>query len=87
MYENMATPETSINAVKILSKSLLGLKSPKPTVESEVKAKYITIMVVCVGSKLSMSLYSMKNSWSMSPRSYAIYLHESAIIMNIIPTK
>ena len=37
--EKIATPEMSIKETKILSKSLLGLKSPNPTVESEVSAK------------------------------------------------
>ena len=39
IYENIATPETSIKEVKILSKSLLGLKSPNPTVDKLVNAK------------------------------------------------
>ena len=37
--EKMATPLISINETKILSKSLLGLKSPNPTVDKEVSAK------------------------------------------------
>ena len=36
IYENTATPKTSITTMKSLSKSLLGLKSPKPVVDKEV---------------------------------------------------
>ena len=39
IYEKMATPLNITIAVKILSKSLLGTKSPKPTVVSEVNEK------------------------------------------------
>jgi len=39
IYEKIATPDTSIKDVNNLSKSLLGLKSPKPTVDRLVKAK------------------------------------------------
>jgi len=39
--EKMATPKRSIIAMKSLSMSLLGFKSPRPTVEREVKEKYI----------------------------------------------
>jgi len=49
MYEKIATPKTSIKEVNILSKSLLGLKSPKPTVDRDVKAKYTPIIVVVKG--------------------------------------
>jgi len=45
----MATPKRRMNAQKILSKSFLGLKSPNPTVDSEVKAKYITTTVISIG--------------------------------------
>ena len=41
----METPVRSTIEVKSLSKSLLGLKSPNPTVDREVNAKYIMIMV------------------------------------------
>jgi len=44
-----------MQAVHILSKSLLGLKSPKPTVDNEVNAKYIAIIVVYLGSLASIS--------------------------------
>jgi hypothetical protein len=39
MYEKIATPNISPKAMKILSKSLFGWKSPKPTVVKEVKEK------------------------------------------------
>jgi len=39
--EKIATPKRRTNAPITLSRSLLGAKSPNPTVESEVKAKYI----------------------------------------------
>lgn len=38
-YEKVATPLINKIATKILSSSLLGTKSPKPTVERLVKAK------------------------------------------------
>ena len=46
IYEKTDTPVRRSSAVKILSKSLLGLKSPKPTVDNDVKAKYTIIMVI-----------------------------------------
>ena len=46
IYEKIATPKRSINATKTLSKSLLGFKSPNPTVDREVKAKYINNSVL-----------------------------------------
>jgi len=45
----MATPKRRMNAQNILSKSFLGFKSPNPTVDSEVKAKYITNIVISIG--------------------------------------
>jgi hypothetical protein len=39
MYEKTETPVRRSSAVISLSRSLLGLKSPKPTVDKEVKAK------------------------------------------------
>tara|TARA_B110000285_G_scaffold211340_1_gene253949 strand:- start:368 stop:514 length:147 start_codon:yes stop_codon:yes gene_type:complete len=42
MYENIETPKRRIKAHKSLSASLLGLKSPNPTVDRDVKAKYMT---------------------------------------------
>ena len=39
MYEKMATPNISITPHTSLSKSLLGCKSPRPTVDSDVRAK------------------------------------------------
>jgi hypothetical protein len=39
MYENMATPARSTKAHMILSKLLTGYKSPKPTVDRDVKEK------------------------------------------------
>ena len=62
MYENIATPKTSIKEVNILSKSLLGLKSPKPTVDNDVNAKYKAIIVIDFGSLSSKLLYVIKNS-------------------------
>ena len=44
-FEKIITPPRSIMAPNNLSKSLLGVKSPKPTVEIEVIAKYIAIIV------------------------------------------
>ena len=38
----METPNNKINAHMSLSRSLLGLKSPNPTVDKEVNAKYMT---------------------------------------------
>ena len=38
--ENVATPKTMTTEQRHLSKSERGLKSPKPTVERVVKAKY-----------------------------------------------
>ena len=40
MYENIDTPPNMTNAVKTLSESLLGTKSPNPTVVSDVNEKY-----------------------------------------------
>ena len=45
IYENIATPNTSIHEVISLSASLLGWKSPNPVVDKEVKAKYKLISV------------------------------------------
>ena len=39
-YENIATPKSRINAQMKHSISFSGCKSPKPTVERDVKAKY-----------------------------------------------
>jgi hypothetical protein len=41
IYEKIATPITNKNAMKILSSSALGWKSPNPTVARLVNAKYI----------------------------------------------
>ena len=43
--------------IKILSMSLLGLKSPNPTVDKEVNAKYIMIMVFYPDEYLSILKY------------------------------
>jgi hypothetical protein len=48
MYEKIATPNIRTNAQMTLSMSFLGAKSPNPTVDSEVKEKYITIMVLSI---------------------------------------
>ena len=37
IYENIATPNINMKETKIRSKSLLGCRSPKPTVDNEVK--------------------------------------------------
>ena len=42
--EKTATPSKSPMAVNTLSVSLLGWKSPKPTVVSDVKAKYSNLV-------------------------------------------
>ena len=39
IIENMATPKRRIMEQQIRSKSLRGWKSPKPTVDKDVKAK------------------------------------------------
>lgn len=44
-YENMATPPIKTKAPTDLSKLDLGVKSPKPTVESVVNPKYRPIIV------------------------------------------
>ena len=44
-FEKIMTPPISMIAPSNLSISLRGVKSPKPTVESEVIAKYIVIRV------------------------------------------
>jgi len=36
--EKIATPKSSIKAPKMRSKSLLGVKSPNPTVDKDVNA-------------------------------------------------
>ena len=41
IYEKIATPNNNIKAMKIRSKSLFGYKSPNPTVDRDVNAKYI----------------------------------------------
>ena len=41
----MATPKRRMKAQNSLSEFDLGLKSPKPTVDREVNAKYIMIIV------------------------------------------
>ena len=38
MYEKMATPKRRMKEQTTLSESLLGLKSPNPTVDKEVNA-------------------------------------------------
>ena len=38
-YEKMATPNSKMNAVSILSELFLGYMSPNPTVDREVNAK------------------------------------------------
>jgi len=49
MIEKMATPKSKTNEQHNRSKSLLGWKSPKPTVDKEVNAKYVTMTVIYVG--------------------------------------
>tara|TARA_B110000285_G_C15039611_1_gene571132 strand:+ start:834 stop:1016 length:183 start_codon:yes stop_codon:yes gene_type:complete len=49
IYEKTATPNKSIAHVKILSGLDLGLKSPKPTVDRDVKEKYVIIMAFSYG--------------------------------------
>ena len=39
--EKIATPNRRMNAQTNLSELLLGWKSPKPTVDKEVKEKYV----------------------------------------------
>jgi len=39
IYENIATPKRSITEHIILSSSLYGRKSPKPTVDKDVNEK------------------------------------------------
>jgi hypothetical protein len=46
MYENTATPNKRIAATTTLSKSLLGFKSPNPTVERDVNDQYYKIRVI-----------------------------------------
>jgi hypothetical protein len=41
IYENIKTPNSNSIEPNALSKSFTGLKSPSPTVESDVKAKYV----------------------------------------------
>jgi len=48
MYENIDTPKSSIADPKSLSVSLLGQKSPKPTVDNDVNAKYIEIVTFSI---------------------------------------
>ena len=50
IIENIATPNRRMNPPNVLSRSLCGCKSPNPTVESEVKAKYTTAIVISNGS-------------------------------------
>ena len=52
MYEKQATPISRMKVIMSLSISLLGLKSPKPTVDSVVNMKYITTEIL---SKLDLS--------------------------------
>lgn len=49
MYEKMATPKKRTKAPTSLSRSLRGLKSPKPTVDKEVKAKYVVMTDISAG--------------------------------------
>lgn len=56
MIERMATPNTIINDPAIRSILLLGWKSPNPTVERVVKAKYTIINVYFL------------NEWSSTPK-------------------
>jgi hypothetical protein len=39
--EKIITPKRSMSEAAILSRSLLGCKSPKPTVDRDEKAKYM----------------------------------------------
>ena len=43
MIEKTATPKRSMKAVMNLSMSLLGWKSPRPTVDRDVNPKYVTM--------------------------------------------
>jgi len=45
MYETISTPHNKVNIVTNLSEVFLGVKSPKPTVVSDVQAKYTIISV------------------------------------------
>ena len=47
MYENTATPNSKMKEHINLSKSLRGAKSPKPTVDSDVKLKYNDVRALC----------------------------------------
>lgn len=60
MYEKMATPNKSINAPKNLSTFPLGVKSPNPTVERLVNAKY-RLMIKLLEVFASANPYSAKN--------------------------
>lgn len=44
--EKIATPNSRIKAQNSRSASLLGWKSPKPTVEREVNAKQVTAIIL-----------------------------------------
>ena len=46
MYEKIETPKMSIIPHTTRSKSLLGFRSPSPTVESEVIEKYNEIIAL-----------------------------------------
>jgi len=62
IYEKIATPLRRINAHISLSMSLRGWKSPKPTVESDVKEKYTTLIALLRSLEFSLTSYSMASS-------------------------
>ena len=48
-YEKIATPKRRMNAQMNLSMLLFGLKSPNPTVERDVNAKYTAMIIFSLG--------------------------------------
>ena len=63
--EKTATPSKSPKAMNTLSVSLLGWKSPKPTVVSDVKAKYSNL----VNTKLGSYIVNTHGVWLHFPSS------------------
>lgn len=50
IIENIATPNSNIKAQNNLSGLDLGLKSPNPTVDKLVNAKYVVITDILLGT-------------------------------------
>ena len=77
--KKMATPDKSIFAPVILSGSLLGCESPKPTVDSDENVKYTAVIVclkVCWNSQIILfcSQFGSKGGKGKKSLTHGIFL-------------